>query len=347
MRGARSRCVGWLAGLVVAACATEARAEALHYCYVALNPLRPPGTSLQPRGLDEEGRVYCALFTPGSLPSIAVIDHGALHVLPQHGIVSAVSKGGVIGGSAIDDPVTMSERAAIFRNGQVELLPQQPGEIRGRVVAVNDAGTAVSLSFDDTSGTVLLYQHGRLTPIDPAGDGRVPDFVHINDRGQISGTSLDLGFRYDTHTEVTTLLPPLSTEPDSWAMGINDRGDVVGFSFAFGGVERIGVWDQRGVFDELFAEGPPLDTVVANRLLVNNQGLIVVTRTTLQSTRHSYVIPERGVRVDLADVVEGAPQGSAVLWNIVGLNDHGDMAGFGFFGNAFLLERKQGPCDVQ
>jgi hypothetical protein len=45
---------------------------------------------------------------------------------------------------------------------------------------------------------------------------------------------------------------PLPTEPNAWALGINNRGDVLGYSFAFDSTARIGVGDAKAEFNTYF-----------------------------------------------------------------------------------------------
>jgi hypothetical protein len=50
----------------------------------------------------------------------------------------------------------------------------------------------------------------------------------------------------------------------------------------------------------------------------------------------SYLVPEPGVRLNLADLVENLPSGQTLDW-IFSINNHGDILGFGAQGD-FLLE---------
>ena len=72
------------------------------------------------------------------------------------------------------------------------------------------------------------------------------------------------GIGHDTRSGITTLLHPLYTEPEAWALGINDRGDVLGYSFIPGATERIGVWDASGHFSTRFVEGTPEVPTISN-----------------------------------------------------------------------------------
>ena len=47
----------------------------------------------------------------------------------------------------------------------------------------------------------------------------------------------------------------------------------------------------------------------------------------------------------MAALVENLPPGSAQLWLILGVNNHGDMIGYGLFGGTFLLKREDSVAE--
>ncbi len=79
-------------------------------------------------------------------------------------------------------------------------------------------------------------------------------------------------------------------------MDLNDKGDVLGYSFFFGGTERIGVWDKTGQFKTYFVEGTPEFPTISNNLLFNDEGLIVITAVSAQEAEKglSYVVQKPG-----------------------------------------------------
>src|SRR6185436_14279258 len=111
--------------------------------------------------------------------------------------------------------------------------------------------------------------------------------------------------------------------------GINNRGDVLGYSFIDGGLENIGVWDRSGVFHTYFVEGaPPFPLTVSNRLCFNDNNLIVISgiRAPAEEVGNSYLVPRPDVRIKLADLVDNLPQG-VKLRAVFQVNNHGSMIG--------------------
>ena len=340
----RSR-LGWLLALTVGFWAVLAQAQEFRYHYVALDqaPLPAGFVFFGAEAINESGRVYGEAYDDQSFdPHVAVYQNGAVTVLAPNlaSVVGAVNAGGTVGGAVITDEVNFLTQAALFHGAQVELIPRLPGEITSFVITLNDSGMALVGSFDaNSTETLELYKNGHATSIDFGPNVPFASSLSINNCGIISGitfsaqSSGDVGFRFDTRTGQTTWLYPIAGDPEAWALGINNRGDILGYSFVFNATERIGVWDRNGVFTPYFVEGTPEIPTISNSLLFNDNNLIVITDLgTLPLT--SYIVPSPGVRLDLADLVENLPPGQD-LAVIIGINNHGNMIGRG----DFLLER--------
>jgi hypothetical protein len=127
----------------------------------------------------------------------------------------------------------------------------------------------------------------------------------------------------------------LAGDPNAWALSINNRRNILGYSFVFGATERIGVWDQTGVFTPRFVEGTPQIPTVSNRLVFNDNNVIVISNISTGDPA-SYIVPRPGVRLDLADLVENLPAGQN-LASTIGINNHGNMIGYGQQGSFLLL----------
>jgi hypothetical protein len=198
-------------------------------------------------------------------------------------------------------------------------------------------------SLNEVTLTSTYYLH------DARGKVRLLDFgsgtasnLSINDELIIAGTIHRPGapmraFRYDVRTGVLTLLNPIRADPESQGQGINRRGDVLGYSYTAGGLERVGVWRGKQ-FQTYFIEGTPEFPTISNNLLWNRHGLIAITNGRLDL--NSYLVPRPGVRLSLADLTDGLP-----AWILVkGINASGDLIGSAGAsrGNSdfeFLLER--------
>ena len=243
------------------------------------------------------------------------------------------------------DPDQHTTQAALFTNTAVQLIaPLHNDEFTSAVRLLTDSRIAFVDSLDTNFElSQYLTRRGNVTPLDFGG---FPDHLDINDRGRISGTfrrqAGDRAFRYAPFSGQLRLLEPLPTEPNSWGQAINSRGHVLGYSFVFGGRERIGVW--RGArFRTYFVEGTAQFPTVSNRLVWNEQGLIVITDTT---DLNSYLVPRPGVRLKLADLTRGP----LPAWTeIIDVNNNGDLIGVGgprrFERSVVFLLRRLGPVD--
>ena len=243
----------------------------------------------------------------------------------------------------------MITQPALLRGGKVELIPPQPGELFSFVISLNDLGTALVDSFTDVAEKFVLYRNGHAALLDFGPTVPRPFFRsnrHINNQGLIAGIAVGehlfsgtRGFRFDPRTGKSQLLSPFpgdTTETLAWGLGINTRGDVLGYSFTIGVQpyhERIGVWDRTGNFKTYLVRSKS-----SGSLLFNDNNLIVITSE--RSTDTSYLVPKPGVSLNLADLVVNPPAG-LTLDLITDLNNQGDMIGQTFFNGfgSFLLQR--------
>jgi hypothetical protein len=321
--------------------------EGYAYRYVSLDDAKPPGaTFVDYFGLNSTRRVYGNAFTCDEFcdPTIVVYRNGTTTVIHK-GVGYAVNEVGVVGGSVVTDLAAFDEQAALFDGAKVQVIPRRPNEATSRVLKLTDSGIALVESLDATTfaPTYSLFTRGRSVEL-ALGPDQV-GFLDVNNIGVVAGTFFDgLGghhraFRYRPPTSPERL-NPLPTEPASYGMAINSQSDVLGYSFVPGGIERIGRW-HNGSFITSFVEGTPTVPTISERLLWNEGGLIVITRT---SDSRSYIVPRAGVRLNVADLTRGLP-----AWTqIVDVNNVGDLVGFGgssfgFAEHAFFLERSGTP----
>ncbi|WP_028212326.1 hypothetical protein [Paraburkholderia mimosarum] len=346
---------GGILALILSFWLLEAHAQQIRYRYVSLDQIALAAgfTQLYPSAILNNGRVYVTLCDATcSNTEFAYIEDGTLTVLPQvppGSFAGPVNASGTIGGSILVDPVNFIFRAAIFKGGQVKLIPPLPGEQFASVLALNDNDTALVASSDASGNTTYeLYRNGTATPINFGPNIENPFFTLfgvcrcINNNGIIEGTEGPglyngaRGFRLDPRNGNAMILNPFPGDPSetlAWGQAINQAGNVLGYSFTPGLPyhERIGVWGPNGVFYSYFVE-----TEGSNRLLFNDNNLIVITE--FFGLNVSYVVPGPGVRLNLANLVVNLPAGQD-LFLISDLNNNGDMIGSSSTQANFLLQR--------
>lgn len=338
------------------AASSKASGNGIQYHYVGLDSAVPPGFLgfFSPSAINNSGRVYGNTFTESDgvlTPYVATFDNGTVSV-SQQGIANTANESGTVGGFVLTDLENFLGQAALFRGNEVQLIPRLPGEIHSEVLQLNEPGTALLMSFDENFNlTLALYDGRQVTPLNFGPQISFAFFLSMNNQGIISGTTSiegvgDRGFRFDPNASEATLLNPLPTEPDSWALGINNHGDVLGYSFIASGTERIGVWDAKGKFQTYFVEGTSEFPTISNDLKFNDNNLIVITRVSspVNEVGNSYLVPKPGVRLNLADLVQDMPSEQGSLWWVRGVNNLENMFGFtltpDFSSFDFLLERK-------
>ena len=319
------------------------------YHYVGLDAALPAGFDFLGGvvAINDSRSVYGTGYkcgAAGCLPTVLVYRNGTMSIV-HDGIAYSANNDGTVGGSVLTDPDNSIEQAALFADdGTMVLIPRRPGESTSHVRKVTNTGIALVESVDGTTGRTSFYLYlpgKRVLPLRLGKDQILT--LDVNDRGIVGGTIAPVGpandraFRYYPLSGVRTLLNPLPTEPDSWGMAINSRGEVLGYSFISGGRERIGSWGWKE-FSVSFTEGTPRFPTVSNSLLWNDHNLIVITNTTDLS---SYIVTRPGVRKNLANLSDNLD-----TWtSITDVNECGDLIGVGgpSRGNAehnFILERR-------
>jgi hypothetical protein len=295
----------------------EARAGDLRYRYISLDNLQLPdgfaGFLFGLSTITDDDRVYGNLCNDIGICYAAVVDGGSLKVLQPHQpgtqvfSLATARKGGLLGGYVFDLADPSTGQAAILREGKIEVVPGLPAVPFSFVAAFTDTSALVDVI--GTSGESFFFsERGSLTPLDLSGIVN-PTFIHVNRKGIVAGTMGSLfqdarAFRLDPNTGTVTRLDPLPIEPLAWGLGINARGDVLGYSFVSGQTERIGIWDRQGRFQTYFVEGTAEFPTVSNQLLFNDDNLIAITQTT---DGNSYIVPEPGVRLSLGDITDNLP----------------------------------------
>lgn len=351
--------LGIAIALLSAFLGATAHAEQVRYRYVSLDdvPVPAPFNFFDPQTIVDGGRVYGNLSTNDYDPAkirIAYYEGGKFTVLPMPGVANCANSAGDVGGAVFLDPVHHVFQAAIFSNNVTTLVPPLPREIVSYVWGINESGVALLVSYvkDGVSWSMKteLFHRGKATVVD-YGFG-APDFLratYINDDGLLAGTggywgkSGNVAFRFDPEDRKLMVLNPYPGDPReiyAWAEGLNSRGDVLGYSFGYdkvnGYIERIGVWDKRGVFQTYIAESE-----CTSSILFNDREEIIISANCYPDgpgSPTSYYVTRPGVRTDLSTLVRNMPLGQD-LYAITALNNDGDMIGFSLQGTSFLLQR--------
>jgi hypothetical protein len=307
------------------------------YRYVAVGEELPPQyLFFDPAAIGRVSTIVgTAYAVEGDLlvPHVALFDRGHYKFLGE-GLAGPVNAAGTIGGALLIDPDNFLTQAALFHGERVTVIPLLPGQVTSGVLDLNDAGQALVFSIDAAFENVTLsvWDGHRSVPLDFGPEVPFSFFEHMNNAGLISGTTLsvggDRGFVHDWRSGKTTLLQPV-TEPHAWALDINNRGEVLGYSFIPGGIERIGVWDAKGEFRTRFVEGTAEIPTISNALRFNDNGLIVITRVSSPADEagHSYLLDRRNRRVDLEDVTKDLVVERGSLWFVLGINNLGNLFG--------------------
>lgn len=286
------------------------------YPYVALDVAVPRDFLLfSPEAITNGGRAYggaWALAGEAIVSHVAYFHEGNLTIL-QEGIVNTVNESGTAGGFVVTDLETFTGQAALFTGEDLHLIPPLLGETLGQVLKINDLGIALVSSEGENGQVIYLYDGQEATPLVFPMEFRGVRNLDINNQNVISGTAsigdVDRGFRYDPRGGLLSVLEPQPGERHSWATDINNHGDILGYSFIHGGIERIGVWDAEGTFHTYFVEGTTPFPTVSNRLEFNDNNLIAISVVTSPPAEsgNAYLVPKPGVRLNLADLITEGP----------------------------------------
>ncbi|RFU48360.1 hypothetical protein D0B32_00480 [Paraburkholderia sp. DHOC27] len=313
---------------------------AVKFSFTNLDNLVPAGflPFFSPLGPTLDGRVFGTAYDSNANGYVSVYQGGTIKALAA-GYANVVSHLGLVGGYVITDPVNYYQQAAVFVGNNVQLIPRVQGEVSSFVQAINDFGLLIVASIDASGNeTHYLYRNGKASVIKISVSGLQTVLTGMNDSGVIVGYEIlpgfqYLAFKYVSATGTTTPLPPLPTEPNSWALGINELGDVVGYSFVSGGIERVGLWQGNSSFTPYFVEGTPAVPTVSNSLLVNDLRQIVITFT---NDGQSYLVPQKGVRVALVNTIAYDPSVNGTPSYIFGLSDFDVFSGTTSLGIDFV-----------
>ena len=182
-------------------------------------------------------------------------------------------------------------RAVIWEpNGEMNELPPLPGDATSAATAINDKGQVVGISGpcgiavgDVSAAHAVIWENGVPTRIADFGGHAWNTPTAINNDGVVVGFSLPAaedGTRFYrafvwTKENGTTMLDQIPGDVRSGAFGINDEGQIVGFSRTAGAVLRAVIWENANAtiknLNDLSAPGSPYLLIAGD---INNSGRI-------------------------------------------------------------------------
>lgn len=316
---------------------TASETAGLHYAVRAIPEPPAPYGAIEPLRLMDDGDfIGVADRCDGPRCREDVLELGAdgeYRAAATDFFPGGVTREGDIAGCTVahDGELSDIDQAAIVHvDGSLELLPRLPGELRSCVSQVSDGGTALVLwETTRADGSVGLAYYVWLDGQAFADDLGEP-VAGMNDRGEITGTlsvavpggNAPWGYRYDARTQTKTLLPVVPCDADTFAFGINQQGDILGYSQTIDGVQHVATWNAANEISVLFTQGNVDSPTVSRRLVWNESGLVVLSDT---SDFETYLLPAPGVRVDLASLVDGV---DTTFLSVSEVNERGDFLAF-------------------
>jgi uncharacterized membrane protein len=204
-------------------------------------------------------------------------------------------------------PQVLQFRPVIWGPGANEIkeLPLLTGDTSGAATGINDRGDAIGISgiCDQavgryTAAHAVVWSGGKVTEIVGTNGGPYWDTpMAINDNGDVVGfvgvdgdidANLLRAFLW-TKKEGFSYLPPLTGDGFSEALGINNKGQVVGISCAVGGVGCKAVMWLDGSPVNLNSIVPGYGGFLSTAQDINDDGQITGRANAANGLRVTYV----------------------------------------------------------
>jgi len=239
--------------------------------------------------------------------------------------VAGISNRGDVVGDATAASSKHAPVAVLWRNGKTTVL----GTL-SETVAINDRGQVIGIGRTPTGARrALVWQSGTITDLGTlGGDDAVP--TAINNEGQVIGESTTAdGAEHAFLWQSGTIIDLGSVNGDnSVARAINDAGEIAGSIDSPAGegypIEAV-VW-KDGKLTELGTFGAP----GARGLAVDKQGDVLVELDNKAGDSAGGILLHGGQADRIPTLGGSAPVNQGGPLVLTGLNDRGQVAGFGY-----------------
>lgn len=262
-----------------------------------------------------------------------------------------INNNGQIVGNARFEPDNTNFHAFVYENNTLKDLGTLGGKgVHSRAEAINEKGQIVGWSDTDDVGAstqAYLYEKGTMKGLGTLG-GQHSNAFDINNNGLIVGTASKADtaefHAFSYQNDLMTDLGTLATEGTGFseARGVNDLGQIVGYSMTDGGAFHAFLY-ENGTMNDL---GSLHDDAYANA--INNKGQIVGDLR-VDARREDAFLYENGEMVYLDSLMSAEDQAKWKLQNAWGINENGAITGFGTIkneGHAFLLQPVPLPASI-
>ncbi len=217
-------------------------------------------------------------------------------------------------------PLSAQSQSAPYRLIDLGALP---GDVGSLAVDINDNGQVVGSSTTSAGAhRAVLWDKGTITELGMLQSDDGYSAAHaINNQGEIVGLSGDRAVLWDNG--FITDLDMLPGEDSASALGINERGQIIGTSGALSSAPHATLWDNGtitnlGIVDTWYDE----DASSVGRL----------------DFSHAYGINNRGQIVGVSTTLDGV---HAVLWENGTVTDLGTLPGHNYSEAFGINERGQ------
>jgi probable HAF family extracellular repeat protein len=253
----------------------------------------------------------------GTLSSSYLYNWTWQQTINNQGVVAAYANNGDQPGNIPDPNAFDGDASYLWKDGTITPLPGLPGATDTIAFSLNGLGRVVGRStVPGTPNYPVLWVNGVIQALPELSGDNKGGALMINDRGWAVGYSASTvtGIRraaiwdtwYKNRVTVSQLPPLPGGGMEDEALGINAKGQAVGFSGPAGGLEHATLWDQ-GTVTDLGTLGGTWGDAYA----INNRGLIVgQSATATVSGGPDAFLWANGMMIDLGvysgDVYSGA-----------------------------------------